>query len=48
MRAVLAIVGLVLLVLAGLNIRAPHFSPEWLGLAALAAAYFWVDLVNLG
>lgn len=48
MRAVLLIIGLVLLVLAGLNVRAPYFSPEWFGLAALAAAYFWADLANLG
>ncbi len=47
MRTVLTIIGLVLLCLAGLNIRAPRFAPEWFGLAALAAAVLWSALQAL-
>jgi uncharacterized membrane protein YhdT len=33
-----AVAGIVLLALAGLNIRGRHFAPEWFGLACLAVA----------
>lgn len=36
----LVIAGLILLCLAGLNVRGPRFAPEWFGLACLAAAAF--------
>ncbi len=38
LRALLFVAGVVLLVLAGLNVRGPRFAPEWLGLACVAAA----------
>jgi drug/metabolite transporter (DMT)-like permease len=34
----LAVAGIVLLALAGLNINGPRFRPEWLGLACITAA----------
>jgi hypothetical protein len=46
-RTLLTVLGLLLLVLAGLNIRAPRFAPEWFGLAALAAAFMWPVLEAL-
>lgn len=44
MPTVLVILGIVFLVLAGLNVRAPRFAPEWFGFAALAAALLWPAL----
>lgn len=39
MVVVLAVAGIVLLILAGLNVRGPRFAPEWWGLSCLAAAW---------
>lgn len=36
--ALLILAGIVLLALAGANVRGPRFSPEWYGFACLAAA----------
>lgn len=38
--------GLLLLMLAGFNVRAPHFAPEWFGVAFLAVAF--ADLFRVG
>lgn len=38
--ALLIIAGVILLVLAGLNVQSPRFAPQWLGLACLALAAF--------
>ncbi len=48
MPGVLALIGVVLLVLAGLNVTAPRFNPGWLGLAFIAAAGLWVPLSQVG
>lgn len=48
MPGVLALIGIVLLVLAGLNVAAPRFNPGWLGLAFIAAAFLWTPLIALG
>jgi hypothetical protein len=45
---VLALVGIVLLVLAGVNVAGPRFNPGWLGLAFVAAAVLWVPLTGIG
>jgi hypothetical protein len=48
MPGVLALIGVVLLVLAGVNVSAPRFSPGWLGLAFISAAAFWTILTRIG
>lgn len=48
MPGVLALIGVVLLVLAGLNIAAPRFNPGWLGLAFVSAAVLWGPLTGIG
>jgi hypothetical protein len=48
MAAVLALIGVILLVLAGLNVAGPRFAPGWLGLAFLALAVFWVPITGIG
>lgn len=45
---VLALIGVVLLVLAGLNVSGRHFNPGWLGLAFAAAALLWLPLSQIG
>jgi len=47
-QILLVVLGVVLLVLAGANVRAPRFNPEWYGIACLAAAYFTPLLVGAG
>lgn len=47
MPGILALVGVVLLALAGVNIAGPRFSPGWLGLAFVAAAVLWAPIVHL-
>lgn len=47
MVAVFVILGVVLLILAGLNLGTPRFAPEWFGLACLAIAVFWASLSRL-
>lgn len=37
---VLLIAGIILLVLAGVNVGGPRFNPAWLGWACVVAAYF--------
>lgn len=44
----LVVAGIILLVLAGLNVGGPRFSPAWLGLACLAAAHFAGTLSHIG
>jgi hypothetical protein len=41
------IAGVVLLILAGLNVRAPRFAPEFFGYACLAVALFTGALAKL-
>jgi len=48
MPGVLALIGIVLLVLAGVNVAAPRFNPGWLGLAFVFAAVLWGPLIRLG
>lgn len=48
MPGVLALIGIVLLILAGVNVGGPRFNPGWLGLAFVAAAVLWLPLVGLG
>lgn len=48
MPGVLALIGIVLLALAGFNVAAPRFNPGWLGLAAVAAAVLWTPLTLIG
>lgn len=43
--ALLVIAGVFQLGLAGCNINSPHYRPEWIGLACLAAALTW-PIVN--
>lgn len=38
--AFFALAGIVLLILAGLNVVGPRFAPQWLGFACLALAAF--------
>lgn len=47
MPGLLALIGVVLLVLAGVNVAGPRFNPGWLGLAFLAAAVTWGSIVDL-
>lgn len=48
MPGVLALIGVVLLVLAGINVTAERFNPAWLGLALVAAALLWGPLTTIG
>lgn len=48
MSAVFALIGVILLVLAGLNVGAPRFAPGWLGLACCALALFWAPITAIG
>lgn len=48
MKILFTIVGIVLLCLAGFNVRGPRFAPEWLGFAALAFALQWHLFDDLG
>lgn len=48
MPGVLALIGVVLLVLAGVNVATPRFNPGWLGLAFIAAALLWAPLAGIG
>jgi hypothetical protein len=45
MPGVLAVIGLVLLILAGLNVAGPRFSPGWFGVAFIALAVLWAPIV---
>lgn len=47
MIALLALVGIVLYVLAGANVRGPRFAPEWYATACIAAAFFWPHLTTI-
>lgn len=47
MPALLAVAGVILLVVAGANVRGPRFAPEWYGLACLALAWTWPALTVL-
>lgn len=48
MPGVLALIGVVLLVLAGLNVGAPRFNPGWLGVACIALAVLWTPITAIG
>lgn len=48
MAAVLALIGVILLVLAGLNVSGSRFAPGWLGLAFIALAWTLAPLAALG
>lgn len=47
MVGVLALIGVVLLALAGLNVGAPRFEPGWLGLGFVALAVLWAPVTHL-
>lgn len=47
MPGVLAIIGVILLALAGVNVAGPRFSPGWLGLAFVFAALLWTPITHL-
>lgn len=47
MSGILALIGVVLLALAGFNVGGPRFSPGWLGLAFVALAILWGPVTNL-
>jgi hypothetical protein len=44
---VLALIGVILLALAGVNVGAPRFEPGWLGLAFVALAVLWGPVTHL-
>lgn len=48
MPAVLAVIGVIFLLLAGVGVSAPRFQPQWLGFACLAAALCWAPITSLG
>ncbi len=41
MQLVFAVVAVVLFFLAGLNVRAPRFAPEWFAAACTVLAVLW-------
>jgi hypothetical protein len=47
MPGVLALIGVVLLVLAGVNVGGPRFAPGWLGLAFVALAVLWGPVTGI-
>jgi hypothetical protein len=47
MVAVLALIGVVFLFLAGVGVAGPRFVPGWLGLAFVALAVLWAPIVAL-
>jgi hypothetical protein len=47
MPGVFAVIGVILLALAGLNVGGPRFNPGWLGLAFVALAVLWVPVTHL-
>lgn len=48
MPAVFALIGVLLLVLAGFNVGGPRFNPGWLGLAFVSLAVLWAPITTLG
>lgn len=48
MPGVLALIGVILLALAGLGVAAPRFQPGWLGLALIALAVLWAPIAAIG
>jgi hypothetical protein len=48
MPGVLALLGVILLILAGLGVAAPRFQPGWLGLGLLALALMWAPITAIG
>lgn len=40
----LVLLGVIFLILAGLNVRTPRFAPEWFGFACIALALFYTPL----
>lgn len=48
MPGVFALIGVILLFLAGLSIGGQRIAPAWLGLAFLALAAFWVPITGIG
>ena len=48
MPTVLALIGVILLALAGFNVHGPRFSPGWLGLALITLAVLWAPVLAIG
>lgn len=48
MPGVLALIGVIFLILAGLGVGAPRFSPGWLGLAFVFLALLWAPVTAIG
>lgn len=47
MPGILALIGVILLILAGFEVGAPRFAPGWLGLASVFLAFFWGPITHL-
>lgn len=43
-----ALIGVILLALAGFNVGGPRFNPGWLGLAFVALAILWPSITHIG
>lgn len=48
MPAVFALIGVILLALAGFNLGGSRFNPGWLGLAFISLAVLWAPITSLG
>jgi hypothetical protein len=48
MPGVFALIGVILLALAGFNVAAPRFAPGWLGLAFVTLAVLWAPITAIG
>lgn len=44
MPGVFAVIGVILLILAGLDVGGPRFDPGWLGLAFVSLAVLWAPI----
>jgi hypothetical protein len=47
MPGIFALIGIILLVLAGLNVGTARFEPAWFGFAFLALAFFWAPVIHV-
>lgn len=47
MPGILALIGVILLALAGFNLGGPRFNPGWLGLGFVALAVLWAPITHL-
>jgi hypothetical protein len=48
MPGIFAVIGVILLILAGLDVAGPRFSPGWLGLGFVSLALLWAPIAALG